>query len=145
MLEFITFLLAPIGYAGLTLGAVQSARGQLHPALWRAIVIIIVTHVTMVWAIRYGWQFSEATRDGYAGFVMFHGALLAIITSVFVDARTARNLIVVAFGIVTLGAVGATFKFDVVERYRIPVIVCALAGIGGLFTAYRSRSTRPAH
>jgi hypothetical protein len=144
MLEFITFLLAPIAYAGLTLAAVQSARGQLKPVLWRTVVIIIVTHVILVWTVRYEWQFSEATREGYAGFVLFHGALLAIITSLFVGAHTARNLILGAFAIVTLGAVGAVFKFDVVEKYRIPVIVSAIAGIIGLVQAFRARSARPA-
>jgi len=141
--EFITFLLAPIGYACLTIAAVLAARGRFPVMLRRTLAVIVVTHVFLVWTVRYEWQFSEATRDGYAGFVLFHGALLAIIASVFVRDQIARRLLIAAFGIVTLGALGAVFKFDVVEIYRIPVMICALAGIAGLIHAFRSRSRLP--
>ena len=135
--EFITFVLAPIGYAGLTITAVLSARGRLPTALWRAVTIVIMTHVVLVWAVRYEWRLSEATRNGYAGFVLFHGALLAIIASTVLREQLARSLIIVAFGIVTLGAVPAVFRYEVVELYRIPVVLCALAGSAALLDGYR--------
>jgi hypothetical protein len=139
-MEFITFLLAPIGYAGLTFTAVMAARGRLPRRFWRAVVLVIVTHVTLVWTVRYEWQLSEATRNGYVGFLVFHGALAAILSSLISGDRVARVLIIGAFAVVTVGAIAATFRYDVVGMYRIPVLVCAIAGAAGLTGAYRSRA-----
>lgn len=137
MLEFVTFLLAPIGYAGLTLTAVKAARGAVPVILLRSIAVVIISHVILVWVVRYEGQLSEATRNGYVGFVLFHSTLLAILASVFVRERLARRFIVAAFGIVTVGALGAVFRYEVVAIYRVPVIVCATLGIAGLARAYR--------
>ena len=137
MLEFITFVLAPIGYAGLTLAALKAARGSVPLIPSRALAVIILSHVILVWVVRYDGQFSEATRNGYVGFVLFHSALLAIIASVFARERVARRLIITAFGIVTVGALGAVFRYDVVAIYRIPVIACAILGTAGLLRVYR--------
>ncbi len=150
-MEFVTFLLAPIGYAGLTLTALKAARGAVPVILLRAVAVVILSHVVLVWVVRYGGQLSEATRHGYVGFVLFHTTLVAIIASVFVREHVARRLIVTAFGTVTLGAVGAVFRYDVVSIYRVPVIVCAVAGIAGLVRAYRldrrsaGLTTKPGH
>jgi hypothetical protein len=144
MLEFITFLLAPIGYAGLTLTAVKAASGTVPRALLRGVAAVILGHVALVWVVRYGGQLSEATRHGYVGFVLFHSALLAIIASVFVGQQLSRRLIVGAFGVVTVGALGAVFMYDVVAIYRIPVVVCALLGGAGLVRAYRVQRGRAA-
>ena len=134
-MAFVTFLLAPIGYAGLTFTAVMAARGRLPRSFWRAVVFVIVTHVFLVWHVRYEWQVSEATRDGPIGFLVFHAALAAIAASVVASERVARMLIIGAFAVVTVGALVATFKYDVVEMYRIPVFICAIAGIAGLVGA----------
>ena len=138
-LEFLTFLLAPIGYAGLTTVTVMAAYGRMPTLLHRVTAAIIVTHVFMVWHVRYEWQFSEATRNGYGGFALFHGALLAIIASTVVPMRIAEKLLVAAFLTVTLGALVATSRYDVVRAYRIPVIVIAIAGVVGL--VYRTAAT----
>ena len=137
MVELVTFLLAPIGYAGLTLTAVKAARGAVPVILLRAVAVVILSHVVLVWVVRYEGQLSEATRNGYVGFVLFHTTLVAIIVSVFVREQIARRLIVAVFGLVTVGAVGAVFRYDVVSIYRVPVIVCAVAGIAGVVRAYR--------
>ena len=141
MVEFVTFLLAPIGYAGLTLTALIAARGAVPVILLRAVAGIVLSHVVLVWVVRYEGQWSEATRNGYVGFILFHTTLVAIVASVFVRERLARRLVVAAFGIVTVGALGAVFRYEVVSIYRIPVMVCAAAGIAGLVRAYR-RSRR---
>jgi len=132
VLEFLTFLLAPIGYAGLTATMLVAARGRWPDALARVTVGVILTHVFLVWHVRYGWQFSEATRNGYGGFVIFHTALAAIVASLAVELRVARRLIAGAFAAVTIGAVAATFKYEVVANYRIPVLVIATTGSAGL-------------
>ena len=137
-IEFITFLLAPIGYAGLTAVAALAARGRLSPLLLRVTVAIIVLHVLLVWHVRYEWDFSEATRNGFAGFALFHGALGAILASTVTPLRITRILLTAAFFVVTLGAIAATAKFDVVRIYQVPVILIALTGIVAL--VYRPAS-----
>lgn len=137
MLEQLTFLLAPVGYAGLTVTAV--AYGRLPLLFWRATVLVIMAHVSLVWHVRYDWQFAQAARNGYAGFMLFHLALLMIIASAFARDALRRRLVWIAFGVVTLGALGAVFKYEIVARYRLPVIVCAVAGILALAHAYRRR------
>jgi hypothetical protein len=103
----------------------------------RVVTLVIVVHVILVWVVRYEGRFSDATRNGYVGFMLFHGALLAIVTSAFVNQRLARQLLITAFGVVTVGALGAVFRYDVVAIYRVPVIVCAIVGSFGLLRAYR--------
>lgn len=133
---FITFLLAIIGYVGLTTVVVRSLRHPMPWMLWRGVALIIVVHVAMVWMFRFHGDFSLAVRNGYAGFTMFHAALLIIIVSAFVREHIARRLVQVAFVIVTMGALGASFLYEVVAIYRIPVILCAVVGGGSLIFYY---------
>ena len=142
MLERITFLLAVLGYIGLTTTAVLAASGRFPRFAWRAAVLIIVLHVGLVWGGRYQWRLSEATRNGYVGFLVFHGALALIVTSVFVEERVARACAWAAFVIVTVGALGAVFRYDVVAPYRVPVILVAGVGIAGLTRAFWQKRRR---
>ena len=135
----ITFLLAMAGYAGLTTVLLLSLRGRLPRLLWQGVVCVIVVHVIMVWTFRYHGDISLALRNGAAGFLMFHGALTMILASLFTSERLSRVLIQISFAIVTMGAIGATFLYEVVAIYRIPVLACALAGIGGLVWAFIQR------
>jgi hypothetical protein len=142
MFEQVTFLLAMIGYAGLTATAVVSARGRVPAGLWRAVAAIIVAHVALVWAVRYEWQLAQAVRNGYGGFVVFHGALAIIVLSLATPDVVSRRLILAAFLIVSAGAVAAVFRYEVVAIYRVPVVLCALGGVIGIAAAYRARVTR---
>jgi len=135
MLEQITFLLAPLGYAGLTVSMVLAVYRKTPLLLWRLTALVIVTHVSLVWYVRYGWQLSEATRGGYGGFLMFHAALLMIVVSTIVTEARRRVLLVIAFLIVTMGASVAVFKFDVVTAYRYPVLAIAVLGLFALARA----------
>lgn len=119
MLEHVTFLLALIGYTGLTATAVVAAGGRLPVRFWRAVALVILLHVILVWTVRYEWRFSAAVRNGYGGFVAFHAALAMILASVGVKERRARVLVWTAFAIVSLGAIGAVFRYDVVAHYRV--------------------------
>lgn len=137
---FITFLLAVIGYGGLTVVVVLTSFGfELPRRFWWMVTGIIVAHVCMIWTVRYEWDFAAAVRNGYAGFVLFHLAFLMIVMSAFTRERLARTLIRFAFLIVTLGATGATFLYDAVAIYRIPVLLCATAGVGSLIWALLMR------
>ena len=71
-------------------------------------------HWERVIAFRYEWQFALAVRNGYAGVIMFHGALLLILISTISRERVTRLLTHVAFVAVTIGALVATFQYDVV-------------------------------
>jgi nicotinamide riboside transporter PnuC len=146
VLEFVTFLLAVLGYAGLTFTAVAAAWNRFPVTLWRGVAAIIVVHVLLIWSVRYEWQFAEATRNGYAGFVLFHGALLAIVASLMVRESIARWLVWAAFLVVSAGALGAVFIYEEVALYRIPVVVFAIAGSGGLLWAvvHQARSATAA-
>ena len=105
---------------------------------------IIVAHVLMVWHVRYAWDFSEATRHGYGGFVLFHGAFAAILSSTVSPPSVARRLLTASFLVISLGAVGATFKYDVVRNYRVPVLVIAFTGISlSASRSWKSRARRP--
>ena len=63
MLERITFLLAVIGYAGLTTTALLAALRRLPVVFWRGVALVIVSHVVLVWMVRYDWQLASATRN----------------------------------------------------------------------------------
>ena len=133
---FITFFLAMIGYAGLTATLLLSLKRKVPVLFWRIVALIILVHVFMVWNYYYEWQLSLAVRNGYAGFIIFHSALLLILYSIVVKESTAKILIRISFIIVTLGALGASFRYDVVTIYMVPVIICALAGSSGLLWSY---------
>lgn len=133
---FITFFMAILGYVGLTFTVTLTARGKHWIGVWRIVAVIIFVHVLMVWMFRYGWQFDLAVRNGYAGFVIFHSALISILISTFCNRDLGQKLIHVSFVIVTMGALGASFRYDVVAMYRMVVIVCAVVGGIGLAQFY---------
>lgn len=141
MLEFVTFLVAPIAYGGLAVAAVRAVRRRPSPTLQRAVAALAVTHVALVWTVRYGLQLTAATRHGYVGFVLFHAVLLAIVAATFAAEPIARRLLVVAFAVVTVGALGAVFAEPVVGIYRVPVMLIACGGLIGLTRAYRAGRT----
>ena len=135
-IEFITFLLAPIGYLGLCANMILATKNRLNKNFMIVTAAVIAVHVFMVWSFRYEWSFAQATRNGYVGFLLFHGALSMIAGSLFVKTKKAKTLLVVSFLVVSLGALGAVFRYDVVSKYRIPVILIALAGLGVLGKSY---------
>ena len=143
MLERLTFFLAPVGYAGLTAAMLLAVHRTTPLSFWRVAAGVIVAHVALVWHVRYGWQLSEATRNGFAGFALFHGALLAIVVSTMSREALRRALLVGAFLAVTLGANAAVYKYDVVAAYRYPVHALAVLGLIGLARAATSRRAAP--
>lgn len=132
ILTFITFLLAIIGYAGMTTVVLLSIKKPIPLLLWRITTLIIFVHVVLVWVHRYEFQFDVAVRNGYFGFIIFHSALLMILTSNFVKRSISIKLIRISFIIVAAGAIGATFRYDVVEVYKIPVIILSVIGLSSL-------------
>ena len=133
---FITFAMAILGYVGLTYTVTLTARSKHWIGIWRVVALIIFAHVLMVWMFRYDWQFDLAVRNGYAGFLIFHSALISILVSMFCNQNLGQKLIHISFLIVTVGALGASFRYDVVAMYRIVGIVCGLGGGIGLVRVY---------
>ncbi len=80
-IETITFLAAITGYAGLTANMVLVAADRHRPKHMTPVALIVFAHVLMVWQFRYDWEIAQATRNGYAGFVIFHAALLGILAA----------------------------------------------------------------
>lgn len=100
-----------VGYLGLTVAALLTAYQRRLPAVWRLIVVAIVVLVYLVWEhFFYGWHLTSATRNGYAGFLLFHGALIALIVSTVVSERLRNRLLWASYFIVSMGAAGAVFR-----------------------------------
>ena len=137
-LENLTFLLAFLGYLGLSVNLVLTARGTFSRPAIALVALIAVVHVYLVWAFRYDWQFAMAVRNGYAGFFIFHSALLSIVAAAFVPPVICKPLIALSFLIVSAGATGAVFRYEVVSIYRVPVLINAGLGLGYLvYNQYR--------
>jgi len=115
---------------------ILATKKQLNKKFMIATAAVIVVHVFMVWSFRYGWSFAQATRNGYVGFILFHGALSMIAAALFAKAKMATRLLVISFLVVSAGALGAVFRYDVVSPYRIPVILIAVVGLGLLGKSY---------
>ncbi|MEM7164977.1 MAG: hypothetical protein AAF581_05895 [Planctomycetota bacterium] len=141
----ITFVLAIIGYVGLVTTVIVSSLKTWPRRFWRGVVAVIAAHVAMVWHYRYGWSFDLSVRNGYFGFVLFHSALLMIVASAFAPQRIAQRLVIICFGIVTLGASGAVFRYDVVAIYRAPVGMAALMGAFVLWRSWRLGKQSSSH
>lgn len=122
---FTTFLLAVVGYIGLTAVVLMSLKGIIPILFWRAVVLIILLHVIMVWTYHYEWQFSTAVRNEYTGFIIFHSALLMILISAITKKNISLYLVRISSLAVTVGALGAVFRYEAVELYRLPIIICA--------------------
>lgn len=138
MIDHLTFALAFLGFVMLAWQAATSATGRrLRQVEW-ATAAIVLAHVALVWAHRYEFSFAQATRKGYAGFLVFHAALGAIAFAPFVSQRAARWLTLFAFAAVCVGAIGAVFRYDVVRWYRVPVLVVAAFGITRSFLNWRA-------
>jgi hypothetical protein len=110
-MQRLRFLLAVIGYAGLTTTAVVATARPFPWRFWRPVVAIIVAHVLMVWAF-----------------------LALIVGSFLVEGRVARRLVWTSFAAISFGALFAVLNDEEVAIYRIPVILLALAGVSGIAT-----------
>lgn len=138
--DLATFSLALVGYALLGLDLALRMHGRRPRGLSAATALVVLVHVVMVWHFRFGWSFNEAFVDRTGGFVMFHGALLLILIAPFVEPPTTLRLVVLAFAVVSLGAITASFKYEVVHWLRLPVIAVFVGSIAG--AAWKGRGAQ---
>lgn len=137
-MELLTFGLATAAYASLALDVCLGGRRGVSIAT----AVLALTHVFLVWHLRFEWSIAMATTRGWGGFVVFHAALGLIVAAAAAPAGWARRLVFTAFPIVSIGTVSAVFRYEFVAVWRWPVIAIAAAGLAGLVFRAR-RSTRP--
>ena len=131
-IESITFIAAITGYVGITANMVLVAANRHRRHHMIPVALIVFAHVFLVWHFRYEWEVAQATRNGYPGFVIFHAALLSILCAPLVGHRLAKWLVAFSYVVVAMGASGAVLRYEEVAVYRLPVLVCDLAGLSAL-------------
>jgi hypothetical protein len=142
MLDTLTFALAFAAYVLLACRTVLWAAGRAWRPLTVALAASALAHVALVWVWRFEGSLSTALAKGLAGFVIFHTALALILIGAVLHEPWSGRCLALAFPIVTAGAVGAAFKYDVVAGYRIPLLVVLAATVlGGLLLRHRFTRT----
>lgn len=129
-------MLAVAGYVGLFLQMFLLHVGENFRWFWIAVVLVIVAHVFLIWDVRYTWQFSQAVRNGYVGFLLFHSALVLIVVATFVSEKMMNHLVRFCFMIISAGAIGAVSRYGVVRNYGWYVYF--IATFGGLLLFWQA-------
>ncbi|MCD2197617.1 hypothetical protein LQ327_30025 [Actinomycetospora endophytica] len=125
----VTFGLAFLGYLGLCAAAVGQVLGRASRRLIMITAAVVLGHVLLVWQVRYGWSVAAARAAGLAPVIVFHVALVLIVAAALAPGRWSKPLILLAFPVVTVGALGAVFGRQIVADYRWPVISVAGATV----------------
>jgi hypothetical protein len=117
----LVFALAFIGYV--LLGVTVACHFWRQPRRWLHILTaaVVLVHVCLVWDWRFHWSLTYAWEKSVAGFLVFHIALALILTAAVVPMPWARWCVLAAFPIVTAGAVAATFRYEEVMVYQVPM------------------------
>jgi hypothetical protein len=130
--EFIqesTFYLAAAGYALLALAAIMASHKVHKKPFSLFVALVIGAHVLLIWSYRFHWDFDHAIVNGYAGFAIFHGALVASLLASITPPKLGRFLTVVAFLVVSVGANAAVWKYDYLAHLKIPVHATAVVAL----------------
>lgn len=138
-LDHLTFGLAFAGYLLLAADTLLRVAGREHRTLTVVLALVVAAHVACVWGLRFEWQVERAVDGRLAGFVLFHGALLLIAVAPLTRGRAALGLLAAAFAIVSIGAIGAAFKYDVVAALQIPLLIACAATIASAAWLARRR------
>src|SRR5262245_12941177 len=85
------------------------------------LAVILTAHVALVWGHRFDGSIEAALAKGIAGFVIFHAAFVAILAAAVAREPWTTRLLVAAFPVASVGAIGAAFKYDYVSGLRIPL------------------------
>jgi hypothetical protein len=133
----LVFVLAYVGY--LLLGVTVACHFGKKPYRWLhvASAAVVLLHVFLVWDWRFHWSWDYAWEKSPAGFLLFHTALLLILTATILPLRWSRWCVLVAFPIVTTGALGATFRNEAVADYGWPLVAALLLTVALCWYGYR--------
>ena len=127
MLDTLTFALAYLAYVLLGVDVVLRLWKHARRQFTAVVVVVLVTHVALVWGHRFGGSLQVALEKSIAGFVIFHLAFLLIVLAAVVPReRVATWLLYVAFPVCTAGALGAAFRYEYVASYQVPLLLAAL-------------------
>lgn len=143
MSESMLFIGSFVAYTGLGISTTLTFRGTFDRRVAAAVAVIVTAHVFGIWSHRYGWDFNEAVRNGYAGFILFHLSLIAIDAAVFVPDRLGTLFHRAAFVVVSLGSIVAAFTYDAVAIYRIPLLFVLVMTIILSVRGHRARTEEP--
>ena len=137
----LTFGLAMLGYALLALDASARARRRRAAALTRVCLVVIVAHVACVWTFRFGWSLNAMWQKSAPGFLLFHGALFLLLSSLLARGKLQDRLLWSGFVIVSAGAVPAPFRYPEIGALRLPMVVTFAAAAWVMLSAVL-RATR---
>jgi hypothetical protein len=141
MSDIVTFSLAVFAYALLAASVVSGIAGRRTRAPAIGAATAALAHVGCVWALRFEWSAAEAVEKGVAGAILFHLALLTLVSAALVRPPWALRLGSLAFVIVSAGALGAVFKYDYVAPFRWPVVAVFVGAVAsGTLIWRRQRS-----
>lgn len=139
-MDTLTFGLAFVAYALLGADVAARAWGVKRRTLTIVLAVVLTSHVGLVWGHRFGGSVDAALAKGVAGFVIFHAAFAAILSAAVAREPWATRLLVAAFTVASVGAIGAAFKYDFVSGLRIPLLVVAGLTVALTLTAWRRRA-----
>jgi len=135
--DAITFGLAFLGYLLVAANVVLHFRKRPRRELLLVMAAVILVHVGLVWSLRFGWSLTLAWNKGPAGFVIFHAALVLLCGAAVVPDPWSRRLLYTAFPIVSAGGLGATFTYDFVAGYRLPLLAALVGTLLLCWLGYR--------
>ncbi len=136
-MDWLVFGLAYVGYALVCADVSMRAWRRKSRIVTAAAAVVILAHVALVWIVRFEGSLDVALSKGAAGFAIFHVALALIVAASLAPEPWSGRAMFTAFPIVTLGALGAAFKYDYVAVLRLPLIAAFGAAIAAIVLARR--------
>ena len=142
--DHLTFPLAGAGY--LLLGADFALRsgGRAFRALTVLLALVVLAHVALVWSDRFDWSLARMLQKSVAGFVLFHAALLLVLAAAVLPRRHGDRCILLAFPIVSAGALPAPFRYPEIGWLKAPLLALFALAVVAAVLAFRRRRARRA-
>jgi hypothetical protein len=137
--DLVTFGLAYLGYLLLCFTVVRRARGGGGRLPAFATAIVVLAHVSCVWAWRFEGSLRQALDKSIPGFVVFHSALLLILLGTILPSRWSTRSLVLAFAVVSAGALPAPFRYDEIRILAVPMFAAFVPTALCLVAIWRKR------
>ncbi|MCB9919963.1 MAG: hypothetical protein H6832_16285 [Planctomycetes bacterium] len=141
-LTILTFTLALAAFAALGTDAAFRVAGKPMRGLSMATAVLALSHVVLVWHLRYNWSLTKALDHGTAVFVLFHIVLALLFVVPWLSNETAERIAPATFALVSIAAVPAPFRYTDVAPFRIPMTVLFVALLVGIGCARSHASKR---
>lgn len=135
----LTFGLALAGYALLAGDAAARVLGRRWRALTVATAVVVAAHVACVWGLRFDWSLDRMLAKGWAGFLLFHSALAAVLAAVVLGEPWRTRLVMLAFAVVSAGALAAPFRYPELHWTAVPLFGIAFGAVAVVVVGRRLR------